>query len=169
MSAKESQALSVLLHTVSDIETISDQTCNIAIAYKGMEAKDEQFSEKAVQELKVQQDAVAALVDATIGMFENRAYIEVYAYDQVIEKLLKEIKERHVARLINHECSISLGMRLTDILNSYERIAGRCMRIANYLSQLGEKELEIHDYENLLALSDYQELYGEYRKKYRLN
>ena len=169
LSSKESQALSVLLHTVSDIETISDQTCNIAIAYKGMESKEERFSEKAVQELKVQQKAVEALVDATIGMFENRAYIEVYAYDQVIEELLKEIKERHVIRLINNECSISLGMRLTDILNSYERIAGRCMRIANYLSQLGEKELEIHDHENLLALSDYQELYGEYKKKYCLN
>lgn len=168
LSEKESQALSVLLHTVSDIETISDQACNIAIAFKGMAAKEERFSEKAVEELRVQQDAVTALVDATVQMFDRQTYMEVYAYNQVIDELLAEVKERHMVRLMNNECSITLGMRLTDILNSYERIAGRCMRIANYLSQLGESELAIHDHEHLLALSDYQALYREYKMKYAL-
>ena len=40
----ESQKLSVLLYTVSDIETISDQVCNIGIAYRGLDAKENKFS-----------------------------------------------------------------------------------------------------------------------------
>ena len=39
----ESQKLSVLLYTVNDIETISDQVCNIGIAYRGLDAKENAF------------------------------------------------------------------------------------------------------------------------------
>ncbi|MDO4261088.1 MAG: Na/Pi cotransporter family protein [Eubacteriales bacterium] len=168
LNEAESQLLSVLLYSIGDIETISDQVCNIAIAYRGMESKESSFSAKAVQELKVQQEAVKALVDATIAMFDDHTIKDVYACRQVVFEVVRASKERHMVRLMNHECAVELGMVLTDILNSYERIAIRCMRIASYLSQIDGRELEIHDHEHLLAISDYQELYKKYKEKYAL-
>ena len=168
LSERESQTLSVLLHTVSDIETISDQVCNIAIAYKNLDNKKGVFSDDAIEELRVQENALTNLLDNTVDMFEKHTVQEVYACYQVMEELMGSVKERHVKRLLNGECTVELGMVLNDIVNSYERMAGRCMKIANYLSQAGQEELEIHDHEHLMAISDYQELYQKYRQKYSL-
>ena len=61
-----------------------------------------------------------------------------------------------------------MGIVLTDIISSYERIADKCIKIAGYLSQMGSKELEIHDHEHLQERSDYQELYRSLRERYAL-
>ncbi|MDO5411648.1 MAG: Na/Pi cotransporter family protein [Lachnospiraceae bacterium] len=169
MKVEESQLLSVLLHTVSDIETISDNTCGIALAYKNMNNKAASFSKSASEELSVAQQVVLELMNSTIHMFSSRRIHEVLAYSQIIGELIAEIKEGHVERLKKGECSIDSGFVLTDVINSYEKIADRCRRIANYLSQAGEKDLEIHDHEELLSLTGYQELYESCKEKYHLN
>lgn len=168
LNEEEGQLQSVLLHTVSDIETISDQVCNIAIACKGLKEKDGTFSERALRELAVQQKVVTELMDAVIVMFENPSMMDACACYQVANELAEDIKSRHMERLVLGECNISSGMALTDIVNSYERIAVRCMKIANYLSQVGEKELEIHDHEHLLSMSEYQGLYRNYKERFSL-
>lgn len=58
----ESQKLSVLLYTVNDIETISDQVCNIGIAYRGLDAKENAFLRWRC-ELSVLQELETELVD----------------------------------------------------------------------------------------------------------
>ncbi len=166
----ESQKLSVLLYTVSDIETISDQVCNIGIAYRGLDAKEHAFSEMALDELAMLQTLETELVDKTIEMFHAKGdtMLDVYACRHLLLELSGKVKERHMTRLIENKCSMEVGMVLTDILNSYERISLRCLRIANYLSQMNKNSLAIHDLETMLPESEYHTEYEEYKKKYQL-
>ena len=170
INESESQKLSVLLYTVSDIETISDQVCNIGIAYRGLDAKENAFSEMALDELSMLQELETELVDKTIEMFhaKGETMLDVYACRHLLLDLSGKVKERHMSRLIKNECSMEVGMVLTDILNSYERISLRCLRIANYLSQKDEKSLTIHDLETMLPESEYHAEYENYKKKYQL-
>ena len=166
----ESQKLSVLLYTVNDIETISDQVCNIGIAYRGLDAKENAFSEMALDELSVLQELETELVDKTIEMFhaKGETMLDVYACRHLLLDLSGKVKERHMSRLIKNKCSMEVGIVLTDILNSYERISLRCLRIANYLSQKDKKSLTIHDLETMLPESEYHAEYENYKKKYQL-
>ena len=166
----ESQKLSVLLYTVNDIETISDQVCNIGIAYRGLDAKENAFSEMALDELSVLQELETELVDKTIEMFhaKGETMLDVYACRHLLLDLSGKVKERHMFRLIKNKCSMEVGIVLTDILNSYERISLRCLRIANYLSQKDKKSLTIHDLETMLPESEYHAEYEQYKAKYQL-
>ena len=170
INESESQKLSVLLYTVSDIETISDQVCNIGIAYRGLDAKKNVFSEKAREEISMLQELETELVDKTIEMFhaKGETMLDVYACRHLLLDLSGKVKERHMSRLIKNKCSMEVGMVLTDILNSYERISLRCLRIANYLSQKDKKSLTIHDLETMLPESEYHVEYENYKKKYQL-
>ena len=166
----ESQKLSVLLYTVNDIETISDQVCNIGIAYRGLDAKENAFSEMALDELSILQELETELVDKTIEMFhaKGETMLDVYACRHLLLDLSGKVKERHMSRLIKNKCSMEVGIVLTDILNSYERISLRCLRIANYLSQKDKKSLTIHDLETMLPESEYHAEYEQYKAKYQL-
>lgn len=170
INESESQKLSVLLYTVSDIETISDQVCNIGIAYRGLDAKKNVFSEKAREEISMLQELETELVDKTIEMFhaKGETMLDVYACRHLLTELSGKVKERHMSRLIENKCSMEVGMVLTDILNSYERISLRCLRIANYLAQKNSQSLAIHDLETTLPESEYHAEYENYKKKYQL-
>lgn len=164
----ESQKLSILLYTVSDIETISDQVCNIGIAHRGLDAKKEAFSEEALHELAVLQDLEMELMEKTIAMFHENTLFDIYACRRLLMELSGQVKERHMERLLEKKCSIEVGMVLTDILNSYERISRRCLRIANYLSQENQMTLAIHDLETMLPESQYEDRYDRYKSSYVL-
>lgn len=169
LNTEDSQMLSVLLHSITDIETISDYTCSIGLAYKHIHEKKGSFSPEAVKELEVLQNAVMDMLEETKTMFDEQQHIkEVYAYHQVIGELLDEVREKHVERLKSSHCTIDSGLVLTDIINYYERISVRCRRIANYLVQMGKEDLEIHDHEYWLPVFAYQEVYGFYKRKYSL-
>ena len=101
----------------------------------------------------------------SIKMF--RYYFITYHYTRLLD-LSGKVKERHMSRLIKNKCSMEVGIVLTDILNSYERISLRCLRIANYLSQKDKKSLTIHDLETMLPESEYHVEYENYKKKYQL-
>ena len=169
LGTEESQMLSVLLHAITDIETISDYTCSIGMAYRNIYEKRAGFSAEAIKELGIIQQAVMDMLEETKTMFDEQQHIkEVYAYHQVIGELLDELREKHIERLKNSQCTIDSGLALTDILNYYERISVRCRRIANYLVQAEKEDLEIHDHEYWLPVFAYQEVYGFYKRKYAL-
>lgn len=169
LETPESQEVSVLLHTITDIETISDCTCSIAMAYRNVYEKKIHFSKEAEEELKLAQGAVKTLLEEIRTLFDNQERINnAFACYQVVVELLDMLREKHIERLKNSRCMIECGLILTDIVNYYERISVRCNRIVNYLAQEGNKELKIHEREYWFPVNEYQELYDEYKNKYSL-
>ena len=167
LTTAESQRVSVLLHTVNDLETISDCTCSIGLAYRNMYEKNTEFSQEAAQQLELAQQAVREMLEKTRAMFDDiRQIQEVYAYHQVVSELLDRFREKHIERLKSSRCMVESGLVLTDLINYYERIAVRCQRIAGYLMQEGNEALKIHGHEYWFPAKDYRELYEGCRERY---
>lgn len=174
LSGKESQMLSVLLHSIGDFERISDHALNIKEAADEMHEKQLTFSEKATEELQVFATAIKDILNMSMNVFESEDLEMaelVEPLEEVIDQLNVEMKKRHVKRLRKGKCTIELGFILSDITTNFERVADHCSNIAVNLLQSGDEEFEAHEYKDTLKTSDNLDFQGRvmaYRSKYTL-
>ncbi len=172
--AKDSLEVNRLLHVVGDIERISDHSVNIANAAKEMDDKNISFSKYAEDDVKVITDAVNEIITITIDAFINNDYElakKVEPLDGVIDKLKYKIKDNHIQRLRERGCTVELGFVLSDLLITYERIAGHCSNIAVSLLEPEMDTLETHDYLSHIKSegdNEYVQEYKKYKEKYSL-
>ena len=88
----------------------------------------------------------------------------------VISRIKKEIRKNHSRRLGKGKCSVELGMELTDMITSLERIAKHCSNIAEEQMASETDEHALHQYaRNVKERNElYKELFEEYTEKYSL-
>lgn len=150
LTEKDSQHLSVLLHSIGDFERISDHAINIMECAQEMKEKDSEFSKKAQEELAVYTGAIKDIVNTSVLVFQEEdlklaAMIE--PMEEVIDYLSVEVRKRHMKRLRKGKCTIEMGFVLSDIVTNYERISDHCSNIGLSLLQLNEENFEAHEYQ----------------------
>lgn len=171
---KDSHTLSVLLHSIGDIERISDHSVTIACAAKEIYDKDLSFSEAAMHELEVFSDAVKEVVRTSMLAMESEDISlaeEVQPLAEVIDDMGDEMKKRHIDRLREGRCTIELGFILSDLMTSYKRIADHCSNISVCLIQAENDEFGRHAYLNSLKARDneaFMRKFQEFSTKYKL-
>ncbi len=174
MSEQDSRTVTSILHCITDFERISDYAGSVRNAAAGMYEKDMHFSEKAQKELEVLGSAVHDILKLTTLSFAEEDPIpagNVEPLAELIEELVFEIRKRHVRRLRKGKCTIELGLLLTDILGSLERVAGHCSNIAICMLQEKGEDVEPHAYVNDLKQEDNMDFQGKvavYRERYVL-
>ena len=175
LTLKDSHTLSVLLHSIGDMERISDHAVGIAKAAEEIYDKNLAFSQAAVKELQVISAAVKEIVAITMEAVytENLDKArEVEPLEEVIDDLSDAMKQRHIERLREGRCTIELGFILSDLTTSYERIADHCSNIAVCLVQADKDEYGRHAYLKSLKTEDrkhFVEQYRAYSQKYTLS
>ena len=157
LTEKDSQHLSVLLHSIGDFERISDHAINIMEAAKEMNAKELDFSRKAREELGIYTGAIKDIINTSVLVFQEEdlklaAMIE--PMEEVIDYLSVEVKKRHMKRLRKGKCTIEMGFILSDIVTNYERVSDHCSNIALSLLQLNEENFEAHEYQEAISSKD---------------
>jgi len=174
LSAKDSENLSLMLHTIGNFERISDHACNLCDAAKEMAEKNMAFSEKATQELHIFTEAVKEIVNTSFSAFKKED-VElagtVEPLEEVIDDLNMELKTRHIRRLREGKCTIELGFAHSDILNNLERVSDHCSNIAVDVIQSDKENFDTHEYLDAMKNRDNQQFareYKEYKEKYRL-
>lgn len=174
LSEEDSHIVSTLLHSIGDIERISDLAVDIELSVKEMSKKELEFSKKAMEELNVYSNALSAILDMTLSAFKKNDREQaamVQPMEELMDDLNKEIKKRHVKRLRKGKCTIELGLCLSDISDTYERISDHCSNIAVSMIQVDEDELEGHGYRKEVKENDkawYNAKYNEFEKMYIL-
>lgn len=172
MSAKDSKAVTELLHCIGDIERISDHALNIAKAAKEIHDKKITFSEKASEDIRLITAAVTEILDLTITTLVNddlETAKNVEPLEQVIDRLKRKIKKGHIARLKEGNCTMELGFVLSDLLTNYERISDHCSNIAVCILEIAHDSMEAHEYLNYVKsgdVSEFSEMYESYKQKY---
>ncbi len=173
MSLKDSKIVSKLLHCVGDIERISDHALNIAEAAKEVHDKGITFSDKATKDLEI----ITAAVDEILGLAVDALAYEdlekassVEPLEQVIDKLKRVIKNGHISRLRQGDCTMELGFILSDLLTNYERISDHCSNIAVCFIEISNDSFETHKYLKRIKSDDsaFDEMYASYNKKYHI-
>lgn len=174
LSVNDSQIVSNLLHTIGDLERISDHAVNIMEAAEEMHTKKVRFSPAAEEEVGIMIKAVTEILDMSINSFtalDVSLAKEVEPLEDVIDGLRTELKNRHVKRLRDGVCTIELGFILQDLLTNFERVSDHCSNIAVCLIQIKENSMDTHEYMNELKRldkSEFMDEFNQYKTKYML-
>ncbi len=172
MSTKDSKIVTELLHCIGDIERISDHALNIAEAAKEINDKQIGFSQKATDDLQIITRAVAEILEITVATLQNEDLSlaqKVEPLEQVIDRLKRKIKNGHISRLRQGDCTMELGFILSDLLTNYERISDHCSNIAVCVLELAHDSFEAHEYLNQVKSDNSDEfgvMYENYKQKY---
>lgn len=174
LSKEDGHRLSLMLHSLGDIERISDLAVNILLAVEQMHKKELIFSKKAMDELAVYSKALKDILTMTVDAFEQNDRYKaalVQPLEELMDDMNKELKKRHVKRLRKGKCTIELGLSLSDISDTYERISDHCSNIATCVIQVEDDELDAHEHRKEVKEQDakwYDEQYRAYEQKYAL-
>jgi len=170
LSTRDSQEASKLLNVIGDFERISDHAVNVIHAAQEMKDKNVRFSKQAEKEVSVISTAVTEILTNAVDCFVNNDIelaSQVEPLEQVIDVLRSEIRDRHIQRLQNGECTIELGFF------GGGRVADHCSNIAVSVIELEKYgELNSHDYLRKVKSGEvdgsFLEMYTEYTEKYSL-
>ena len=171
-SNADNQSMSIILHSIGDLERISDYALEIVKSSREMKSKKISFSQVAKEELEVLSNAVSEICEITIKSFcegDTSKASRVEPLEEVIDSVIKKIKLNHINRLKNGESSIIKGFILQDLLNDFKRISNHCSNIAVEMITIYENEYNTHDYYEKLSQEDkelFDMKYNDYKKKY---
>ena len=94
---------------------------------------------------------------------------EVEPLEETIDRLIEEIRSRHIRRLQNGTCTIQLGFVLNDLLTNLERVSDHCSNIAVSVIEERDDQVDRHAYINELKDEGaFNALLKENLQKYRL-
>ena len=153
LAYNDSQNVSTLLHCIMDFERISDHAVNVVESAQEMNRKEQHFSKKAEEEMQIYGNAVEDILTRTMEAFvsqDKKKILTIEPLEEVIDKINKDVKKRHIKRLRKGKCTIELGLILSDVATNYERVSDHCSNIAVCLIQMQDSELEAHSYMNHL-------------------
>lgn len=167
LSKEDSHLLSVLLHTISDFERISDHAINLTESAEKMHKQGLTLTEHGQRELDSLGIAIRDIMNLTTVAFEkydiSRA-ADVEPLEEVIDNLVMEMKQRHIVRLRNGVCSLEVGLMLEDILTNCERVSDHCSNVAVTLIEIQEDSFDQHEYLDVKIKGNDPHFQEEYRK-----
>ena len=139
-----------LFHVVNDIERIGDHAENFADSARTRIARDIEFSDKAVKQLKDMTANVLQILEYALDMFTNsnqEHMKEILALEDAIDDEEKRLQKQHVKRLTKNKCSAESGMIFSDTISGLERVGDHATNIAFAIiepsgADLDEEELE---------------------------
>jgi len=174
LTGNDSREVTKLLKLIGDFERISDHSVNILESAEELREKDINFSDDAKAELDTLCGATKEILDLSFDSFMNNnleSAKKVEPLEQVIDNLKEHLRNGHILRLKNGECTIEAGFIWADILTNIERVADHCSNIAVCIIDMAEKNLNVH--ESLRQIkknsSEYLEMYNGYCAKYGIN
>ena len=134
----------MLMQTIRDIERIGDYATNFDEMAVLMNSSEFKFSNVAIQELDILGDAIQEILRLTIEALEtDNEYVtrRIEPLEEIIDRMVLLLKERHTARLCQGKCTINSGLVFMDALTYFERTADQCSNTAMRI--LGKKDGEI--------------------------
>ncbi len=132
----DSVKVSIMLQCIRDFERIADHTVNITYLIDDMHTQGVRITKGGMKELMVYAQAIQDIVDQMIKVFENNDLAlarSIEPFEEVIEHLSIELKQRHVNRLRRGKCSLEAGLILEDILMNLARISDHCSNVGAYM------------------------------------
>lgn len=172
LSDEETRRSSEFLHSLTNLERISDHAVNLAKLAQEMYSKGMSFSEQAKGEVGVCVEAVREIMDlaydAVCGDDLEKAQM-VEPLEETIDTITEELKVRHISRIQSGQCTLALGFVFNDCINNFERVADHCSNLAVSAIEMRDGRIESHDYLRSIKEDEgavYRRLLRDYEGKY---
>jgi len=171
ISDSDSTTVSKLLKLIGDFERISDHSVNVLESAEELRNKDIRLTEGANKELDILCSAVSEILTLSYHAFVDNnldAARKVEPLEQVIDGLKEKMRNCHIVRLKNGECSIEAGFVWADLITNLERTSDHCSNVAVCVIDAAENNMNIHEsLRNMKKDNSYfDELYKAYAEKY---
>lgn len=136
LSEKQKKIVTNLFYSISDIERVGDHAENLAEQAEYMQSHNLEFSETGINDLKeISGNVIKAFtysIDAR--QFGNMDSVrKVSQYEDKVDNLEEEMREKHIERLSSGQCEPSSGVVFLDILSNLERISDHAYNLAGYV------------------------------------
>ena len=170
LSEQSSATISALLHILSEFERIGDYSINLVEFAENMESTGAEFSPQAQFELTTIGEAVKEAIDMALGCFEKQdlALAEtIEPLEEVVDQMQETLKDRHINRLRNGQCTVDAAFPFVESLSCLERISDHCVYMISYVR--GSDEVDHHTYIMQLhagQVGHYNEQFRRYTEKY---
>ena len=172
LDKKQNIAASEYLQALVDFERVGDHALNIAETANEIFEKKISFSQEGENETGIMVSAINDIVDMTVSSFINDdvelAY-KIEPFEQVIDDLCDKMKDNHLERIRNGQCTLEHGIVFNDLLVNYERVADHCENIAVEIIETKKESRESHKIKTELKDTNkelFDLLYKEYLEKY---
>ncbi len=171
ISDSDSTEVSKLLKAIGDFERISDHSVNVLESAEELKDKELALSKQARSELDTLCSAVSEILTLTYNAFTNNdlsAARNIEPLEQVVDGLKAKLRNNHIKRLKDGECSIEAGFVWADLLTNLERTSDHCSNIAVCIIDAAENNMNIHQsLKNIKKGNAYfDSKYAEYADKY---
>ncbi|RFZ79492.1 Na/Pi cotransporter family protein [Lacrimispora amygdalina] len=138
LSLTEEQKIIInnLFYSINDIERVGDHAENLAEQAEYMAEHEVAFSETGISDLKIICQAAYQSFSHSIDarrrgdMDEVRKVIQ---YEDEVDALEEELREKHIERLSTGECSTAAGVVFLDLISNLERISDHAYNLAGYV------------------------------------
>ncbi|MFV0363364.1 MAG: Na/Pi cotransporter family protein [Suipraeoptans sp.] len=133
LSNTEHQDITHMLQIVSDMERVSDYTENISEFAEHLKESKTKFSDTGKEQLENMLEVCIKSYEYALESFrsnDKEAALKVIEEETKADDLEIELREMHIQRLANNECSAEAGIVFLDALVCLERISDHARNIA---------------------------------------
>ena len=130
------------------------------------------FSAGAENDLRVLCRALSDILTLTLAAFEEndpKKAADVEPLEQVIDTLRTALRDGHIVRLKNGDCTVEAGFIWSDLLTNMERTADHCSNIAACIIEADQQDMDLHAFlHDRKREKAFAEKYAALMEEYRL-
>ncbi len=133
ISDDESNEISLLMRVTNNLERMGDSVENLAHLNEQLLDQKLEFTENAREEYKQITELVAEFMQRTLAAMARQGELplaEAKHYEDTIDEMRDRMREDHVNRLRNGQCTLDAGLIFVNMLTNYERIGDYLYNIA---------------------------------------
>ena len=161
LSERETLVSPEYLHSLTNLERISDRAVNLSMLAKEAHEKEISFSPEGHEDMSRCAGAVREILSlAQTALADNDAdtAVKVEPLEDVISTLLEQVKLGHIRRLQSGECTLEVGFIFNDYINNLERVSAHCSNIALAVLEVSNSAaLQPHNYTKGIRRDDHPE------------
>jgi len=172
LSSEDNNRISQLLLAIGDYERIGDHTAHILKIAESIHEMEGKLSDKAIEELKVIVNAISEIFTVSFDAYKTdniRLAQEVEPLEVVIKKIIRKVKNAHIQRLQDGECTSEISFMFSDLLADFRRIAAHCGNIAISVIQLKDTRIGKHEYNHRNKDEEYMNKYKDYKTRFSVS
>lgn len=136
LTERQKKVINDLFYSASDLERIGDHAENLAEQAEYMAEHKLSLSQTGIDDLKEIGGSVIKALEYAIDARANssmESVLKVSQYEDEVDSLEEELREKHIERLSVGKCALSSGVVFLDMLSNLERISDHAYNLAGYV------------------------------------
>ncbi len=138
LSKEHSKKINLMINIASQVERIGDIVNGLSQLMVEKINNNILFSEKGGKDLHIMMDIVKneyELVEESFGKMDEKLFKKIESIEQSIDDMEVQLRNAHVARLLQGVCFPDAGIIYVDLLSDLERISDHIYKIARLLRE----------------------------------